>query len=186
MVNEQRMAEQLILHEGLELKPYRDSRRIWTVGVGYNLEARGVNYFNTVIGRVALFKRDDGGYEGTITREEAIKVLARDIKIFEGGVRWLFREYDQLNEVRQRVVLDLAFNLGHRLEKFHDTARWVKAAIRAEDNPMRATAPAEWHAAAFCLMKSLWARQVDDGLGGKFGRADRLATMLISGVDYAR
>jgi hypothetical protein len=40
--------------------------------------------------------------------------------------------------------------------------------------------------AAFHIMNSLWARQVDDGLAGHFGRADRLCTMLRTGQDYTR
>lgn len=185
MVNESRMCDQLILHEGIELKPYKDSRGIWTVGVGFNLEARSAEYFNSVIGRTALFRRDTGGFTGEVTREEALKVVQRDIKVYQAAVRTKFPRYDELSEIRQRVVLDLAFNLGYRLAQFHETKHWIDLAIGAT-NTGEPNAEACWYAAAYCLMRSLWAKQVDDGLGGKFGRADRLATMLITNKDYTK
>jgi GH24 family phage-related lysozyme (muramidase) len=48
-VNEDRMVDQLLLHEGEELIPYLDTLGNWTVGSGYNLEARGVEFLNQIL-----------------------------------------------------------------------------------------------------------------------------------------
>ena len=74
-------------HEGLRLKPYRDTVGKLTIGVGRNL--------------------DDVG----ISREEARKLLERDIE----GARTAARRYtwfEDLNGARQAVIIDMIFNLG--------------------------------------------------------------------------
>jgi lysozyme len=80
-----------------------------------------------------------------------------------------FPTYDKLNEVRQRVVVDMAFNIGL-------TALAFKACIADVEK-------SDWSGAAKELFRSEWAYQVDDGPGGKYGRADRLSYMLLTGTD---
>ena len=83
------VAEQLIEHEGLKLKPYRCPAGKLTIGVGRNLEERG------------------------ISEEEALFLLDNDIseciedlqKIFAGG-------FETLPEGVLRVLIDMRFNLG--------------------------------------------------------------------------
>jgi hypothetical protein len=43
-----------------------------------------------------------------------------------------------------------------------------------------------FHETAWHAKDSLWARQVDDGLAGSYGRADRIADMMRTGLDYTR
>jgi hypothetical protein len=43
-----------------------------------------------------------------------------------------------------------------------------------------------FHETAWHAMDSLWTRQVDDGLAGSYGRADRIADMMRTGLDYTR
>jgi lysozyme len=155
------MAAQLELHEGLRLKIYQDTEGYDTLGIGYNVSARGLEEFEHTIGHK---------FTGAITTEDARKQLLVDIDRYEAATRTHFPEYDTLSEVRQRVVLDLAFNLGYRALAFKQCI----AAIRERD----------WSRAARELYRSRWARQVDDGPGGHFGRADRLANMLLTGNDY--
>jgi lysozyme len=160
------MAEQLILHEGLRLTPYKDTVGKWTVLVGYNLSDRGVGYLEQVLGR----KIPTNILEMHFTREDALKVLDADIARLEAAVPVHFPEYLQLDEVRQRVCLDLAFNMGLRALGFHNTI----ACIRVRD----------WSAACRHLWKSKWASQVGDGPGKHWDRADRLTRMLLTGQDY--
>jgi len=68
------------------------------------------------------------------------------------------------------VLVDLAFNLGLGLLGFKN----FLAAVKVHD----------WSKAAKELYRSKWAYQVDDGPGGHFGRADRLAKMILTGEDY--
>lgn len=163
MVNRDRMAEQLILHEGLRLKPYRCSEDYLTVLVGFNVDARGWDELSRILGR-------EVNADTSFTRSDALTQLATDIDRFERAVIVHFPEYQDLNEVRQRVVLDMAFNLGFRALSFKATIAAMK--VRNLSKAVRE------------MYKSKWARQVDDGEGGKFGRADRLAQMMLTGVDY--
>ncbi|MEJ2656239.1 MAG: glycoside hydrolase family protein [Desulfobacterales bacterium] len=80
--------KQLIEHEGLEKKVYRCPAGKLSVGVGRNLEDKG------------------------ITEEEALFLLRNDIAECEDDLRSIFTEYDALDEYRKRVLIDMRFNLG--------------------------------------------------------------------------
>lgn len=169
MVNRKRMVEQLILHEGLRTEPYVDTLKNWTIGVGYNISGRGYDFLEEVLGRKVAPK--DGMTEKVrITRDEAIKVLNADLDRIEKVVPVYFPEYTKLKEVRQRVVLDIAFNMAFKALGFKKTIAFIKEQ--------------KWSEAVRELFKSRWAYQVDDGPGAHFGRADRLGKMLLTGDDY--
>lgn len=169
-MNLDQMAAQLVLHEGVRLKPYLDTEDNWTVLVGYNLTSRGWDGIEAAIGRavVPTHVTVTAPFGDTaFTRPEALRVLRSDLMRYERAVPLNFPEYANLDEVRQRVVLDMAFNLGFRALGFKNTI----AAIKARD----------WSRASRELYRSKWARQVGDGPGGKVDRADRLARMLLTG-----
>lgn len=163
-----RMEEQLVLHEGLRLSAYLDTEDFWTVGVGYNLSARGVRDLETILGR----KFNGELSQVTLTRDEALQVLRADIKRVAREVEKALPIFNKLNEVRQRVCVDMAFNMGTRALGF-------KKAIEAAGKQ-------DWSRVARELYASKWARQVDDGEGKRFGRADRLVHMVLTGLDYTR
>lgn len=79
--------EQLILHEGLRLKPYKCPAGYLTIGVGRNLETKG------------------------ISREEALFLLRNDIKEVEQALS-KYDWYTKLDPIRQKVLIDMCFNLG--------------------------------------------------------------------------
>jgi len=166
MVNKSRMEAQLVLHEGLREKSYQDTEGYWTIGVGFNLSARGIDALELAVGR----KLGDDLTKVVITREEALKALRLDINRFEAAVPVHFPFYVELDEVRQRVVLDMAFNMGFGALGFKNTRKMVEAR--------------DWSGAARGLYNSKWARQVGDGPGGKKDRCDRLSAMLLTGRDY--
>lgn len=77
----------LIKHEGLVLKPYRDTVGKLTIGVGHNL--------------------DDNG----ISRAIAMRILEDDINAVVHelmGYPW----FVQLDDVRQDAITDMGFNMG--------------------------------------------------------------------------
>ncbi|WP_321944720.1 lysozyme family protein [Burkholderia cenocepacia] len=77
---------------------------------------------------------------------------------------WLDRSlpwWRTLDPVRQRVLMNMAFNMQGRLLGFRN---FLAAAQRAD-----------WNVAAAEMLDSLWARQVGD-------RAKRLASMMRSGA----
>lgn len=139
MVNRDAMTRQLRLHEGERLKPYRCTAGKLTIGVGRNLDDRG------------------------ITAEESAFLLAGDIAREERELIRALPWVAGLDEVRQRVLLDMAFNLGlSGLLKFRQTL----ATIQAGDYQRGAT----------MMLDSKWAQQVGT-------RAERLARMMVTGKD---
>jgi lysozyme len=100
-----RIKAQLVRHEGLRLKPYRCTAGKLTIGIGRNLDDRGISL------------------------KEAYAMLERDIQDCE---QWLIDEipevYNKLDEVRQSVLLNMCFNLGiSGLLGFKNTLAFVKA-----------------------------------------------------------
>jgi len=100
-----RIKAQLVRHEGLRLKPYRCTAGKLTIGIGRNLEDRG------------------------ISQKEAYAMLERDIQDCE---QWLIDEipeiYNKLDEVRQSVLLNMCFNLGIKgLLEFKNTLAFIDA-----------------------------------------------------------
>lgn len=156
------LERQLLLHEGIRLKPYKDSLGIWTVLVGYNIEARGWDFIARTLGRPV-------GMESEFTRAEALTVLRADLERIEKVVRVTLPEFDSLDPIRQRVILDFSFNLARRALQFKKAIDGVRAR--------------NWSKVAREMYASKWARQVDDGEGGRFGRADRLARMILTGEE---
>ncbi len=133
-----RLTESLKAHEGLELTPYLDTTGNLTVGYGHNL--------NLPIGQA-----------------EADAYLDADIDTAIAGAKRALGEeaFEALDDTRQEVLVEMAFNLGGAgLAKFRNAL----AAVREGDYV---------HAASE-MLDSLWARQVG-------GRAEALATRMSDG-----
>ena len=83
------LLDQLIAHEGMRLKPYRDSVGKLTIGCGRNL--------------------DDVG----ISRGEAMGLLANDVERvmsqFDRAIPWW---WTRLDGIRRAVLVDMGFNMG--------------------------------------------------------------------------
>ena len=90
----------------MRLKPYLDTKKKLTIGVGRNL--------------------DDVG----ITRDEAWALLNNDIARVRREVRRAFPWFSKVNPVRKDVVLNMVFNLG--LQRFRGFRKAI-AAIKAQD-----------------------------------------------------
>ena len=89
------LIQQLVEHEGLELFPYEDTLGIVTIGVGRNLEERG------------------------ISEDEAFYLLSNDIEVIWDELIKQHPIVEDLDDQRQMVLLDMAFNMGvPRLGKF--------------------------------------------------------------------
>jgi lysozyme len=121
--------------------PYNDVGGNLTIGVGRNLTARGVNY------------------------DEIDLMLSNDIREAVHDCRAVIADWDLLDDVRQRVLADMCFNVGiTRLQGF----KKMLAAVERRD----------FDTAAHEMEDSAWAGQVGD-------RAHRLARMMRTGEDYA-
>jgi lysozyme len=133
------LQKQLVLHEGVRLKPYRCTAGRLTIGIGRNL--------------------DDVG----ISQDEALLLLRNDIARALSAVRAELPWFDRLDNIRQRVLVDMCFNLGiDGLLAFKQT--------------LAAVASGDYDRAATEMLSSRWAAQVGE-------RARRLARMMRTGKD---
>ena len=137
--NKEKLIDLIIYHEGLELKPYRCTAGHLTIGIGRNLDDRG------------------------ITEDEARFLCQNDVDIVEQELARKFPFIVGLDDVRIRVLLDMAFNLGiPRLSAF--------------SNMWGALEDGDYKKAAVEMLDSRWARQV-----GR--RATNLSQMMETGED---
>ena len=150
--------EKLIAHEGLKLQVYQDTLGIDTIGIGRNLEDRGIT-------KEELDDLDipsiDHVYEYGITEADAVYLANNDVQIVEDELVRAHPCVDRLDSVRQLILMDMAFNMGvPRLCKF--VKMWN--AIHEEDYP---TAAKE-------MLDSRWANQVKS-------RSTKLANAMHNG-----
>lgn len=137
------LLNQLRRHEGLRLEPYKCSEGYLTIGFGRNIETNG------------------------ISEAEAEFMLSNDLIACEKELKdegW----YNQLDETRRAVVLNMAFNLGKpKLMQF-------KKFIGALSDDDYETASKEMITGSDGVSESKWASQV-----GK--RAYELAEQMRTG-----
>ncbi|WP_296059597.1 glycoside hydrolase family protein [uncultured Amphritea sp.] len=135
-MNQEKLIAQLKIDEGFRGKPYRCTAGKLTIGFGRNLDDVGVSV------------------------AEAEMMLSEDLKEAVPQLEAL-PHYRMLNDVRQNVLCNMAFNLGiPRLMMFKNM--WSALAHRNYE-----TAAAE-------MLNSRWARQVGE-------RAERLAKEMRTG-----
>lgn len=136
-MNLQRLSEQLDTDEGRKSRIYTDTVGKVTGGVGRNLT--------------------DNGF----SQDEIDLMLTNDIVKATSTARSLVQGFDQLDDVRQEVVVNMAFNLGYtRLAGF----KMLLAAVNSS----------AWDDAATQMLSSKWASQVGS-------RATRLSFAMRTG-----
>jgi lysozyme len=124
--------------EGVRLKPYTDTVGKLTIGVGRNLTDVGISDDECT----ALLQND----------------VARTVAALDKSLPW----WRKLDPVRQRVLVNMAFNLG-------------MVGLLTFKNTLAAVQSGSYAAAAAGMLASKWATQVGD-------RAKRLAEMMRTGV----
>ncbi len=139
-MNYNRLIEQLKLHEGVRDRPYKDSVGKLTIGVGRNLTDKGLK------------------------PKEIEYLLMNDIMECIDDLNKYLPWWRQLNEVRQRVLMDMSFNLGiGGLLGFKNTLAFIQSG--------------DYEQASQNMLSSKWAGQVGQ-------RARRLSEMMRTGQDY--
>ena len=150
---ESKLKEQLILHEGLRLNAYKCPADKWTIGVGKNLEANPLSQEEML----EVLK------EVGITEEIAMRWLEKEIRQVKrqlANYEW----YTSQSEIRRRVLIDMAFNLGI-------------SGLLSFQNMIGALEVGNYEVAAEEMLDSRWSEQV-----GK--RAERLANMMRTNEDF--
>lgn len=126
--------------EGVVPYAYKDSLGYWTIGVG------------------RLIDRRKGG---RLSDDEIDYLLANDIRRVDAELDARLPWWRGLDPVRQRVLQNMAFNLG-------------TAGLLGFKNTLAAVKAKRWSDAAAGMLASKWARQVGE-------RAERLAHMMKTG-----
>jgi lysozyme len=137
-LNTSRLLQQLKIDEGFRRFPYNDTVGILTIGYGRNLVAVGIG------------------------KAEAEVLLINDIGSAKEQISASFRDFNDLDDVRQEVLVNMTVNMGVKsLLGF----RKLFAALRRHD----------YGHAAVEMLDSRWATQVGD-------RAKRLALAMKTGT----
>lgn len=132
--------QQLIELEGRERSAYQDHLGYWTIGVGRLIDKRK---------------------GGCLSDEEIDFLLDNDIKRVKTQIRAALPWFDRLNEPRQAVLINMAFQMGlEGLLGFKNTL----AAVRDE----------RYEHAANLMLQSLWAKQTPS-------RAKRMSHQMSTG-----
>jgi len=110
------LIEKLIAHEGLRLEVYQDTLGINTIGIGRNLDDRGIS-------KDELDWMDyptiEHVFSDGITEADAMYLAQNDVQIVEEELLRAHPCVEDLDAVRQLVLVDMAFNMGvPRLCKF--------------------------------------------------------------------
>jgi len=142
MYDKQKLLEQISRHEGRVNHAYQDSEGYWTIGVGHLIDKRR------------------GGYIPDFIIDA---LLEWDIQQVEESLDQYLPLWRSLDAIRQRVIVDMAFNIGVvGLSHFKrmQSALWAGM----------------YDVAAKEMLDSKWARQV-----GR--RAEKLAEMMKTGKE---
>lgn len=145
-MNIEALREQLKIDEGVKYEIYKDHLGYPTFGIGH------------------LITEDDpehGKSDGTEISEDRVnEVFATDVAKFVSESKILFPDLDELPDVAQQVIVNMAFNMGRpRLSKFKNFIAGVN--------------DRDWTRAAEEMMDSRWATQVGD-------RAIRLRNQILT------
>tara|TARA_B100000809_G_scaffold205161_1_gene206793 strand:- start:319 stop:762 length:444 start_codon:yes stop_codon:yes gene_type:complete len=145
-MNIEALREQLKVDEGVKYEIYKDHLGYPTFGIGH---------------LVTKSDPENGEPDGTEVSEDRVnEVFESDVATFISEAKILFPNLDDLPEVAQQVIVNMAFNMGRpRLSKFKNFIAGVN------DN--------DWVRAAEEMMDSRWADQVGD-------RATRLRNRILT------
>ena len=145
-MNIEALREQLKIDEGVKYEIYKDHLGYPTFGIGH------------------LITEDDpehGEPDGTEISEDRVnEVFESDVAKFVSEAKILFSDLDELPDVAQQVIVNMAFNMGRpRLSKFKNFIAGVN--------------DRDWVRAAEEMMDSRWANQVG-------ARATRLRNLILT------
>lgn len=156
--NTSHFLDKLIEHEGMVLTVYQDTLGIDTIGIGRNLKDRGISKEELAYLDIPNMETI---YQHGITEADARFLAMNDIKIVEEELCRVHPCVEDLDAVRQLILMDMAFNMGvPRLCKF----KKMWNAIHEQ----------QFETAGLEMMDSKWARQVGN-------RAKKLSDAMKAG-----
>ena len=145
-MNIEALREQLKIDEGVKYEIYKDHLGYPTFGIGHLITENDPEH------------GEPDGKE--ISEDRVNEVFAIDVAKFVSESKILFPDLDELPDVAQQVIVNMAFNMGRpRLSKFKNFIAGVN--------------DRDWTRAAEEMMDSRWATQVGD-------RAIRLRNQILT------
>ena len=145
-MNIEALREQLKIDEGVKYEIYKDHLGYPTFGIGHLITENDPEH---------------GKPDGTKISEDRVnEIFETDVAKFVSEAKILFSDLDDLPDVAQQVIVNMAFNMGRpRLSKFKNFIAGVN--------------DRDWTRAAEEMMDSRWATQVGD-------RAIRLRNQILT------
>jgi lysozyme len=124
-LDREKLRQQLTKHEGKKSKVYNDSEGIPTIGVGFNLTRSDAK---KKIEQLGLDHTKVKEAKQVLTDAQIEKLLEADIDSAIADCKAIFPKFADLSDVRQRVLIDMMFNLGKkRFEQFKKMIQSVEA-----------------------------------------------------------
>ena len=145
-MNIEALREQLKIDEGVKYEIYKDHLGYPTFGIGHLITENDPEH---------------GKPDGTKISEDRVnEIFETDVAKFVSEAKILFPDLDDLPDVAQQEIVNMAFNMGRpRLSKFKNFIAGVN--------------DRDWTRAAEEMMDSRWATQVGD-------RAIRLRNQILT------
>jgi len=145
-MNIEALREQLKIDEGVKYEIYKDHLGYPTFDIGHLITENDPEH---------------GKHDGTEISEDRVnEIFETDVAKFVSEAKILFPDLDDLPDVAQQVIVNMAFNMGRpRLSKFKNFIAGVN--------------DRDWTRAAEEMMDSRWATQVGD-------RAIRLRNQILT------
>lgn len=164
--------DKIIYEEGKRNWAYLDKLKIWTIGVGFNLERAGANGAlraqgidpDMIWAAIEETKRAGGGrkpgeHTGPLISDAQVKALLEvDINECLVDLRSLFPNFEDMPEKARIVLCDARFQLGPtRLRDFKNTlkalkaSKWTEAAKGLRSSLAYQQTPKRWERNALLL-----------------------------------
>ena len=143
-LNREKLKAQLVKHEGKKNHVYKDTEGHPTIGVGFNLDRSGAKAKVEALG--LDYAKVKAGTQD-LTDSQVYQLLEGDMDTAIADSKSVFPKFTDLSDVRQRVIVDMMFNLGK--SKFSGFKKMIDA-VKAGD----------FAKAADEMKDSAWYRQV--------------------------
>lgn len=164
-----RLAREIARDEGDKLKVYRCSQGFRTIGKGRNLDTVGISAKETAALGITVASCIANG----ITQPQSDALFVNDLASAEADLDLFLPWWRQLDPVRQRVMLNMCFNLGIG---WPPTRTTKGKGLRNFVNTLAKIRSRDWTGAVAGMKASLWHRQVG-------ARAVRLEAMMLTGKE---
>ena len=164
-----RLAREIARDEGDKLAVYRCAEGFRTIGKGRNLDTVGISAAETAALGITVASCIARG----ITQAQSDALFGNDIARTEADLDRHLPWWRQLDPVRQRVMLNMCFNLGIGVPP---TRTRKGEGLRAFVNTLPRIQRGDWPSAVAGMRASLWHRQVG-------ARAERLEAMMLTGKE---